>query len=257
MLFRLNIDTSKFRATNAVWNHLCLNDPWSVGYVSTLIEKQSFATKEAWESYYYESGKKRQAALLQLDSSLQKTLNNGLLKRENPQLIRQIPFKYRQINTQFGRTKADFEEKAKSLQKHCHIELTTMEAIECVRFRVICETWNGIIVRERATIQTLQRHFPQIEFRVSDGERDYQYAIDYELFLHNQLLGAIQIKPKSYQGNQSYLQKAKNANQRKHQAYFNAHKRNVRYIFANHQGEILNTDDFLEKLKKYYKKHTS
>ncbi|MGB0932094.1 MAG: hypothetical protein ACPGVB_15025 [Chitinophagales bacterium] len=255
MLFQLKINPSKFRATNAVWNYLHLNDPWSVGYVSTLIEKQPFATKEAWESYYYKSGEKRQVTLLQLNSSLQKILNNGLLKRENPKSIQQIPFKYRQINTQFGRTKTDFEEKAKSLQKYCNVELTLSEAFECVRFRVICETWNGIVVRERATIQTLQRHFPKIDFRVSDGERDYQYAIDYELFLDDKLLGAIQIKPKSYQGNQSYLQKAKKANQRKHRAYFNAYKRNVRYIFANHQGEILNTDDFLEKLKKYYKKH--
>ncbi|MFK7906715.1 MAG: MjaI family restriction endonuclease [Chitinophagales bacterium] len=256
MLFQLTIDPAKFRATNATWNDLYLNDPWSVGYVSTLIEEQNFTTKEAWEKHYYQSGEKRQQALLTLDPSLQQTLNNPLLKRENPATIRQIPFKYQQLNTQFGRTKVDFEEKAKALQKHCKTVLSIGEAFECVRFRVICETWNGIIVRERATIQTLQRQFPKITFKVSDGVRDYQYGIDYELFLHDQLLGAIQIKPKSYQSNPPYLQKAKNANSRKHHAYFNTYNRNVRYIFANHRGEILNTDDFLKRLKIYYEKHT-
>ncbi|MEZ4886148.1 MAG: MjaI family restriction endonuclease [Chitinophagales bacterium] len=256
MLFELNMNPAKFRATNAVWNELHLNDPWSVGYVATLIEEQTFAAKEDWQNYYYASGEKRQTGLLQLDTALQNTLQNSLLKYENPAAIYQIPLPHRQLNTQFGRTKADFEAKAKILQSHCNIELTTEEALECVRFRVICETWNGIIVRERATVQTLQKHFPKIEFKVSDGVRDYQYAIDYELFLNGKLLGAIQIKPKSYQGNQSYLQKAKNANSRKHQAYFNTYNRNVRYIFANHRGEILNTDDFLEKLKKYYEKYT-
>ncbi len=256
-LFQLNIDANKFRATNAVWNQLRLNDPWSVGYVSTLIEKQPFVAKEDWESYYYESGEKRQTALLQLDNSFQKVLNNDLLKRENPKAIQQIPFQYRQFNTQYGRTKADFEVKAKALQNHCNIDLTLAEAVECVRFRVICETWNGIVIRERAAIQTLQKRFPQIEFRVSDGVRDYQYGIDYELFLNNQLLGAIQIKPPSYQHDKPYLQKAKLANQRKHQAYFHTYHRNVRYVYANHRGEILNTDDFLERLGRYYEKHTS
>ena len=255
MLFQLRIDTAKFRATNAVWNQLRLNDPWSVGYVSTLIEEQPYATKEDWEAYYYLSGEKRQKALLQLDSFLQQNLNDSLLKRENPQLVQQIPFKYRQINTQFGRTKADLYNKAKALQKHSFLKLTLEEAFECVRFRVICETWNGIIVRERATIQNLQKLFPEIEFKVSDGVRDYQYAIDCELFLKGKLLGAIQIKPKSYQGNQAYLQKAKTANLRKHQAYFHTYNRNVRYIFANHRGEILNKDDFLERLQNYYQKH--
>ena len=36
--FVLKIDENKFRSTNDTWNRLMLNDPWSVGYVSTLIE---------------------------------------------------------------------------------------------------------------------------------------------------------------------------------------------------------------------------
>ena len=139
------------------------------GYVSTLIEKEAFTAKEDWEKYYYELGEKRQTAVLQLDDTLQTTLNNFLLKRKNPKAIQQIPFKYRQLNTQFGRTKADLEAKAKALQRHCNIELSPKEAFECVRFRVICETWNGIIGRERKAIQTLQKLFPQVEFRASDG----------------------------------------------------------------------------------------
>ena len=35
--FVLSIDTRKFSSTNALWNDLMLNDPLSVGYVSTLI----------------------------------------------------------------------------------------------------------------------------------------------------------------------------------------------------------------------------
>lgn len=53
--FILPIDIEKFRSTNAMWNNLMLNDPWSVGYVSTLIELQEWKSKEEWEAkaYYY------------------------------------------------------------------------------------------------------------------------------------------------------------------------------------------------------------
>lgn len=52
--FTLPIDETKFRRTNIPWNDLCLNDPWSVGHVSTLIEAQTFLSKEQWEQFYYE-----------------------------------------------------------------------------------------------------------------------------------------------------------------------------------------------------------
>ncbi len=257
MLFELNISPSKFRATNATWNRLHLNDPWSVGYVSTLIEQQAFTTKEAWENHYYASGEKRKIALLQFSPNLQSQLQDSLLKYKDKKAILQIPYSHKQINTQYGRTKADLIQKAHTLQQHCanFLQLTKAEAFECVRFRVICETWNGIIIREKATIATLKNRFPKLEFKVSDGVRDYQYAIDYELFLNHQLLGAIQIKPPSYLSSKAYILKAKAANQRKHQAYFATYHRNVRYVYANYKGEILNTDDFLERLGQYYKRH--
>jgi hypothetical protein len=49
--FVLCIDENKFRSTNEKWNELMLNDPWSVGYVSTLIETVAWKTKEEWEQY--------------------------------------------------------------------------------------------------------------------------------------------------------------------------------------------------------------
>ena len=54
--FVLGINKDKFRSTNAKWNELMLNDPWSVGYVSTLIEASNWKSKEEWEETYYASG---------------------------------------------------------------------------------------------------------------------------------------------------------------------------------------------------------
>lgn len=50
-VFILPIDAEKFRSTNDMWNKLMLNDPWSVGYVSSLIETKEWQTKEEWENF--------------------------------------------------------------------------------------------------------------------------------------------------------------------------------------------------------------
>ena len=62
-VFILPIDAEKFRSTNDMWNKLMLNDPWSVGYVSSLIETKEWQTKEEWENFYYNSGEERKRKL--------------------------------------------------------------------------------------------------------------------------------------------------------------------------------------------------
>ena len=254
--FVLPIDKSKFRSTNSVWNDLALNDPWSVGYVSKLIEERLFQTKEEWEQHYYESGEKRQKELSQMSSEYRNLLNDFLLKLKNPSKITQISYELRKLNTDYGRTKLDFMEKAKVLHEAIKQNLSIDECFECVRFRTICETWNGIIYRERNTIDKLKNMFPKIDFRKVTGEKDYKYAVDYELFLSEMLLGGIQIKPKSYLGHAPYIQKAKRANSKKHLEYRNDFGRNIRFVISDMKGNILNEDDFLYRLKNHYERHT-
>lgn len=57
--FKLSINIDKFRSTNGIWNDLMLNDPWSVGYVSQLIETKEWVSKEEWEEFYYLKGKEK------------------------------------------------------------------------------------------------------------------------------------------------------------------------------------------------------
>ena len=183
--FTLLIDEIKFRSTNISWNYLCLNDPWSVGYVSTLIETQPYLSKE--------------------------------------QLCA----------------------KAKLLHQHVSqkgIDLTVEECIECVRYRTICETWNGIIIRERNTVKKLREFFPNFEFTKTNGELDHQYAVDYELGLAGNIFCGIQIKPKTYTYNTTYILKARNSNIRKNKAYSNTFQRPVFDVISHANGDIINTD---------------
>ena len=220
MEYILTIDAEKFRSTNAPWNNLMLNDPWSVGYVTTLIELVPFEKKEDWENFYYESGQKRELEIAKLSPDLQNTVNDESLIRVNRSAVNQLSWDLKNLNTQYGRTKERLQKKGLILfneVKNNGLNLTLEDCIECVRFRVICETWNGVIVRERNTVQNLLNQFPNTEFRKVSGEMDHTFAVDYELYKNGVLTSAIQIKPQSYTWNAPYIQKARNANKHKNQ----------------------------------------
>src|SRR5438045_2021090 len=103
--FNLNINSEKFRSTNALWNNLMLNDPWSVGYVTTLIELVPFEKKEHWENFYYESGKEREKLVSGLDETTQNIVNDESLIRVNKSVVNQLSGELRNMNTQYGRIK--------------------------------------------------------------------------------------------------------------------------------------------------------
>lgn len=249
--FTLQIDEAKFRRTNGPWNDLYLNDPWSVGYVSTLIETHIFLNKEEWEQFYYDSGEERQLKVQSLPTQVQGLLNDHTLKRTNPQQIDRLDWYTKNLNFQFGRTKREFLTKGEILYDHFKqkgIDITLEECAECVRYRTICETWNGIILREHNTIKQLNEIFSTLEFVKTTGEFDHRYAVDYEIKSNNQLICGIQIKPKTYTFNTSYILKARNANARKNQEYFNTFQRQVFDIISKTSGEIENID-VIEKIK--------
>lgn len=245
MEFVLNIDADKFRSTNAPWNNLMLNDPWSVGYVTTLIELGQWQKKEDWEDSYYESGQQRELEISKLSQDKQNVLNDESLIRVNKNAVSQLSLDLKNLNTQYGRTKERLQKKGQILYdsvKNNELGLTLDDCIECVRFRIICETWNGVIVRERNTIQSLKKVFPNTEFKKVSGEMDYAYAVDYELYKNGNLTAAIQIKPQSYTWNAPYIQKARNANKNKNKEYFDKYGVQVFDVISDNKGCVINED---------------
>src|SRR5690606_4374075 len=243
MEYTLTIDAEKFRSTNAPWNNLMLNDPWSVGYVTTLIELVPFEKKEDWESFYYESGQKRELEIAKLTPDIQNIVNDEALIRVNKNALNQLSWDLKNLNTQYGRTKERLQKKGLILfdeVKNNGLGLTLEDCIECVRYRVICETWNGVIVRERNTVQNLQKQFPNTEFRKVSGEMDHTFAVDYELYKNGVLTSAIQIKPQSYTWNAPYIQKARNANKHKNQEYLKKFGVQVYDVISDSKGNIVN-----------------
>ncbi len=255
--FKLTINKDKFRSTNAKWNELMLNDPWSVGYVSTLIEAANWKCKEEWEETYYASGKVRNELIDKMASisNYTKEFFNDTTIPHNKSKYYSLSWDIKNINTQKGRTREDLIEKGKILYeavKNNGYGLTLEECVECVRFRVICETWNGIVIRENNTIGTLQKLFPNLRFEKSEGDIDHTYAVDFQVYSKetNRIVCAIQIKPKSYLGNAPYIIKARTANDKKYTAYKERFGVEVLTIISTNKGEIINTE-ILTKIKNY------
>lgn len=246
------IDKLKFSSTNSLWNELMLNDPWSVGYVATLIELKQFNTKEEWENFYYESGKERNGKIEALSPADQEITNDYTQPRKGRNHIFNISWTLKNINYQLGRTKEQLNVKGRELfdrMQFLNQDITYEECCECIRYRVICETWNGVVCREHSTVENLKMQFPNAVFIKVPGEIDYKYAVDYEVFYNDKLICAIQIKPLSYfKGNAQYLFHARNANQRKNLEYTSEKQVPVFNVSSKTSGEIENTD-VLTKIK--------
>ena len=252
--FVLGINKDKFRSTNAKWNELMLNDPWSVGYVSTLIEASNWKSKEEWEETYYASGAVRNRLIEENAAKLgyTKEFFNDTTVPHNKAKYYALSWDVKNLNTQKGRTKEDFRTKGKILYdavKNNGYGLTLEECIECVRFRVICETWNGIILRENNTVATLKRLFPNLTFEKAEGEIDQTNADDDQVMNSGKQVCDIQIKPKTYQSNAPYIQKARAANANKYAAYKEKYGASVLTVISTSKGEIINTE-VINQIKK-------
>lgn len=155
----------------------------------------------------------------------------GLNSRENvgtvSDLINQKPFKnkedWEEYYYEHGRSKKHLTKIGEILYDAIKstLDITLEECIECVRFRVICETWNGIIIRENNTIKQLEIIYDNIfQFKKTSGDVDFNYAVDYEMFYDNKIICGIQIKPTSYlTSNAEYIIRAKKCNEYKNFKY--------------------------------------
>ncbi len=250
-----HLNQSKFRRTNGTWNELMLNDPWSVGYVSRLIESRSFDNKEDWESFYYDSGKERIKKMSSLSLKNQDLLNNEGLIKYDKERVHRFTEGFKDLNWSYGRTKLELQLKGELLYIHIrnkHQDITLQDCESAVRYRVICDTWNGIVLREHNTVTRLRARYPDIDFRKMDGDFDYKYGVDYELYKTDELLCAVQIKPKSYLRRNSYIEKARMANKKKNQYYTSSFATPVYDVISNHDGSIIN-QDVIRKIDMLYK----
>jgi len=223
-VFILSIDKKKFESTNGLWNKLRLNDPWSVGYVSNLIERQAFNSKEEWENFYYQSGSERDKMLDQLSFLEKQLLKDELLPSNNPEKKNGLSYQLKNINLNYGRTLSDLNKKGKILFKAAKEQGIAITEVECniaVKFRVIAQTWNGIKVREKNAVHFLKNELgADFKFKKTTGHFDFNYSVDYEIFYKSNLLCGIQIKPHSYiKSKADYVAKARFANHKKNQAY--------------------------------------
>lgn len=234
------MDPRLFASTNGPWNRLGLNSPWSVGYVSTLIHAKHFETFKDWMDFYYSTGEQRKKNLEKLSPILKEKLNDV---SDNPDNRIEDPVT-KEHNYYYGRTKEEMDEKGKMLHEFmCQNQDIDLETcVKAAHFRVLGETWNGIIIRENNCIKLLQKSHPKLEFKKLTGDDDYKYAVDFEVYRDEELVCGIQIKPKSYTFSHEYIKMAKKANSLKQKVYFEKTAKKVITLIAKHNGAIENKE---------------
>ena len=146
-----------------------------------------------------------------------------------------------------GRSKEYLANVGKNLYDAVKPNLTLEECVECVRFRVICQTWNGIIEREPNTIKTLDITFRnKFIFKKTTFDFDFNYAVDYEMYYKDNLICGIQIKPHSYETSDSpAVAKARWSNKNKNIEYTLKFHVPVFTITSKSNGEILSHNELM------------
>lgn len=240
--FSNRLDPKKFQYTNKIWNELELNKAWSIGLVSKLITQRNFRSKEEWKEYYFESGKERLKIVNDREFVSKAILN----QRIQPKV--KLNHQYMTTNLNYGRTKEELKYKGFILynaiiEQGNPLKITLNECEYSVMFRVIGETWNGIIKREQNTIAQLKNVLSDIKgiiFEKTSGTRDSAYEVDYDVYFNNKIICGLQIKPKSYINfDDSNLKKL---NESKNQKYKEKYNAEVLYVYSSIKGEIYNKE---------------
>lgn len=241
------IDYLKFKSTNDLWNKLGLNTSWSVGCVALIIKQKKLKCKEDWYKFYFKSGETRLRKIKKLPQRDQDILMS--LHRPN------FCYDKKYLNENFGRTKSEIGYRGDILYKALVKEgntnnLTINECRYIAYFRTVCETWNGIMVREKNTKETIEDYFQDKGYPITLidtlGQFDSNFAIDFELYYNGTIYCGLQIKPNSYNGSKAsdtkYINDAKKLNNIKNNNYTNKYGRAVYYIFSDHSGKISNPE---------------
>lgn len=243
-IFECAIPKVKLSYTNDIWNNMKLNNPWIIGTVTAIIQQQPFASKEEWKAYYFQTGASRLELLENVSPDDRLRLQSieiwNFNKCSDPRA--------NSINKVYGRTKdelnsiGDIMYGAIRATNNPH-HITRHDCRYIVQYRILGETWNGLMRREKATIATLSNVFGE-DFSVEkvDGVTDIKYEVDAEIFHKGKLIAGVQIKPKSYQTNFAGNQKAYAINERKNKAYTKLKDVPVFYIYSDTKGTIYNFD---------------
>lgn len=250
--FVIEKQAALFQKTNSVWNKMRLNDPWCVGFVSYLIDEKPFLEKKAWQKHYFASGLSRKGSIEQLPERIRAYLYT--LPKERKAIIKKSPelSRYDRLNYYYGRTERELKTLANFLfQTFSNKDEISLELCEnAVRYRVLDETWQGIVLRERNTILALKNYFPALETIKINAKDDHFYAVDYILIKKDKPFCGIQIKPISYNSHKPYVKAARQANLKKNNKFILNYKIPVYTVLADTNGRIKNLEELIKKLKR-------
>lgn len=206
-----------FKETNEIWNRLGFNATAEVGNLMYLIKLSGAKTFEEWEKFYIKSGHERQ----------------GIIARGYNR------YYTRDLDIEYGRTVRQLANKARTFADATGIDIAF--AFNSVYIRIIDETWLGY-QRELKAIKLLNKN-KNIIVKNVDYKKDVKYAVDFEVFIKDELILGIQLKSTKYK--RFATQETKDMNIRKNNLYKNSEKVNVLYLYMDNDNDVIvNMDEY-------------
>lgn len=237
------LSKEKLAATNKLWNQMGFNRAWMVGRTSSLIQNATFKSKEEWKQYYFSTGERRLKKLEKINKKDRIVLKSFDIEDSFKCSSKRI----NQINVNYGRTRIELNHYADVLYG-CIIatgnslKITRAECRYLVLYRVIGETWNGMI-REVNTMDVLKETFGQeYSFEKTSGKKDVIYEVDIEVFHKRKLVCGLQVKPQSYRGYFNGKEEVLALNKEKNDLYTKEKNVPVIYVYSKVNGEIINKE---------------
>ena len=225
---RLKIRKSDaFKKSNRVWNDLRLNQRRNIGSLMNLAKLSRAKSYDEWVKFYFKTGAEREE------------LRKSYLPKD--EFIR--------VNNNYGRTEEELIELAKTLSKAMGISLEL--AYNFVYIRVIDETWLGLR-REQKAFNLIKKECAKLKRFIlehADVEKDFDYAVDYEIKKDGVVILGIQLKSVKYLMN-SDIKYVKDINKDKNHEYTNAYGVPVMYLYMK-DDELINIDELIEFLKSH------
>lgn len=234
---------NNLRNTERIWDVSHIRTTWSVGSFSYLIDQFKSNDLTSFINAYYKSGEDRLQEISKLPENFQKYLLDYKLYITKPFVARSIPKNISYLNTRYGRTKEELKTKALDLKLLCegkNLQLSSDECFDLVCYRLFNQTWDGLILREKNTIENLEKKYPNIRFKKTSHNIDEVYSIDFEMFdQSDKLVGALQIKPVSYMHAGNSIAKDKKLHEKGNKKYFKMFNVPIFYIFSEKNGNIV------------------
>ena len=232
-----------YKFLNSIWTDMHYGSPHIIGLLFSMVEETAYPSWKKWEEHYYLSGNQRIELLQRLSEDFkERALNPGRFSKK------EISWPIYEVNYFHGRTKNEVFNIAKSLHNNSHrsfpdLDISFSETLEFVRFKIIGEPWNQLLIRYTRTVSELRNMVPQIQIKRAKIEFVKNYGFQGLITKNDKPRAGIQVKSAGWLKQFNLLRNQIRNSEEKVNAYKEEFGTEVFTFFSRLDGFIVNSEE--------------